>query len=425
MQTESRWQKCHLLFSSISSQNALYLKDRKSKNDLERNTMKQEVSFLLNIIKFLLNGKTGEMPLPHPEMNWERLLRLAQQHSIMNLVYYGTENLPDEYKPNEEIRQQLYKSQVREIVKSYNQIEAIEELLQAFEKEGIYALAVKGACTKRHYPQADMRTMGDVDVLYQAQQQAKVKRVMADLGYENAIEGRKHDHYHRQPYINVEMHRELVAVDSIHNQYYDNVWKMTKARENHQYIQEMRLEDEYIYSIVHLVEHFQNGGIGIRFIMDVYVYNQMAGMDWNYIEKQLKQLGLWKFYGNISQLADRWFGNKVECTQKEKDLLDRLAAYIVSNGTYGTSKNAAAISVASEGKTKFIVKIIFPNLKNMQSMFPWLEKWPILLPVSWGIRGVRSMVLRRENVQHQFDTYKNGDKKHGEELQKFFKVCGL
>ena len=32
---------------------------------------------------------------------------------------------------------------------------------------------------------------------------------------------------------------------------------------------------------------------------------------------------------------------------------------------------------------------IFPELSYMRSMYPWLEKAPILLPVSWLIRGTR------------------------------------
>lgn len=385
--------------------------------------MKQEVSFLLNIIKYLLNGKTGEMPLPGPDMDWGKLLNLAKQHSILNLVYYGTENLPEEYKPDENIQQELYKSQVREIVKSYNQIEAIEELLQAFEKQGIYALAVKGACTKHRYPQEDMRTMGDIDILYRGEQNEQIKRVMAELGYENAVEGRQHDQYFRKPYINVEMHRELVTADSQHNPYYEKIWDRTSLKEKYEYIREMKPEDEFVYSLVHLVGHFQNGGIGIRFIMDVYVYNQMSNMDWNYIETELKQMGLWEFYENVSKLADNWFGTHGDCTQEE--LIDRLGQYVVSNGTYGTSKNAAGLAVAKEGKNKFILKAMFPNLKNMQSMYPWLKKWPFLLPYSWILRGVKSVLYRRRHIKTQFDRYRNGDEKYGEELKKFFKLCGL
>ena len=60
----------------------------------------------------------------------------------------------------------------------------------------------------------------------------------------------------------------------------------------------MSLEDEYIYNLIHLVEHFQNGGVGIRFVMDVYIYNRIETIDWEYIEAELAKLGLWEFFGH-------------------------------------------------------------------------------------------------------------------------------
>ena len=58
-----------------------------------------------------------------------------------------------------------------------------------------------------------MRSMGDIDILYQSSQDKKIKKVMVELGYGKSLEGRKHDSYFRAPYIGVEMHRELLAVD--------------------------------------------------------------------------------------------------------------------------------------------------------------------------------------------------------------------
>ena len=311
------------------------------------------------------------------------------------------------------------------MTKSYNQIYAADELLDTFEQQGVCALAVKGICAKYYYPQYDMRSMGDIDILYQASQQQKVKRVMKQLEYKQSSEGRKHDCYIREPFIAVEMHRELVATDSEYNSYYKEVWNKLKPKDKRKYIYEMSLEDEYIYSLVHLVEHFRSGGIGIRLVMDVYVYNKMEQMNWGYIEKELRQLKIWDFYKKISLLAEMWFGTEELYSQEDKSLMDKLSRYIVSNGVFGTRKNSAAIAVAREGKVVFLLKAIFPNLKNMQSMFPWLEKWPVLLPYAWCLRGVRSMMYRRENIKSQINKYKYGDKAHGEELKKFLKECGL
>lgn len=389
--------------------------------------MKQEVQYLLEIIKYILNNKISELVIPAKDMDWEQLIQLAKEHSILNFVYYGVDCLPPEHKPEEEQCNLLYRGMVNAVVRNYNQIEGAKELLEAFEEEGIYALAVKGICTKNHYPQTDLRTMGDIDILYQPQQDTKVKKVMKQLGYEQSVEGRKHDCYSRRPYLAVEMHRELVEADSIYNSYYESVWERVQPKENCQYVQEMSLEDEYIYTLVHLARHFQDGGVGIRFVIDVYVYNHMEGMDWQYIEAELKKLDLWEFYGNISRLAESWFGEAEMLLQDNEELLNKLASYIISNGTFGTERNAAAISAAEQGRVQALWKAIFPSLKSMQSMFVWLEKWPILLPYAWALRGARSVTSkrRRQNIKYHVDKFQYGDKEYGERLQQFFETCGL
>ncbi len=387
--------------------------------------MKQEVQYLLEIVKYILNKQQGAAPIPAKDMDWEALIKLAKNHSILNLVHYAVDKLPDEHKPDADRCKLLYQASVNAIVRNYNQIEGIKEIFQKFEEEGIYVFAVKGICTKNYYPQTDMRTMGDIDLLYQPQQDAKVRKAMQELGYDGRVEGRQHDCYSRPPYVAVEMHRDLVEADSAYSTYYETIWERVKPKESFQYVYELSLEDEFIYTFVHLVRHFQDGGIGIRFVMDVYVYSHLEGMNWHYVEAELKKLGLWEFFTNLSELAEVWFGTET-CSEKgDSEIINKLTSYIISNGTFGTSKNAAAVLVARNGRNRFILKTVFPNLRNMQSMFSWLNKWPILLPYAWLLRGVRSITTRRKNIHEQLDRYKNGDEEYGRELQRFFETCGL
>lgn len=386
--------------------------------------MKQEVQYLLEIIKYILNKSKGELRVPAKDMDWGQLIQLAKAHSILNFVYYGVDCMSPEHKPDDAQCRVMEQGLISSVVRDYHQLEGAKELLDAFEEAEVYALAVKGICTKYHYPATDLRTMGDIDILYQPQQDAKVKQVMKQLGYELSMEGRKHDCYFRKPYLTVEMHRDLVETDSRYTSYYENIWEHVTPKENCQYVQEMSLEDEYIYTLVHLARHFQEGGIGIRFIIDVYVYNHLNDMDRQYVEAELKKLQLWEFYENLSKLAEWWFGEKIP-SQEDKELLDKLATYVIANGTFGTQKNVAAVSVAKHGRVRFLWKTIFPNLKNMQSMFVWLNKWPMLLPYAWVLRGVRSVKSRRSNIKSQIEKYKNGDEEYGKELQRFYETCGL
>lgn len=385
-----------------------------------------EKNYLLKLIRYVLQDRTIAIPEPELGMNWDKLIQLAQRHSILNLIFYGVEKLPLSLQPDREHYEYLRKSMLAEIIKSNAQLSTAEELLEVFEQQGVYAVALKGINTKQYYPQADMRSMGDIDILYKDSQQRLVKSIMEQLGCEGFIQGRKHDKYYLQPFINIEMHRELVTPESAYSWYYQNIWEKVHKRANCRYIHEMMEEDAYIYTILHLIEHFKNGGVGIRFIMDVFVYNHNEKLDWEYLTSELKKLDVWKFFCNISNLAEMWFGaEKQMYSAADKEILDTLAAYVLNNGTYGTLRNAAALSVEKQGRIIFLLKVCFPGLHSMQSMYPWLKCYPFLLPWGWILRGIQACFFRKKNVKSQLDVYKYGDRAYGRELRKFYRECGL
>lgn len=412
--------------------------------------MELECKYLLDVIKYILHDRKTEIPIPPKELDWQRTLETARRHSVSNLLFYGIEKLPAEQQPRKAVYQCLEQITLKELMRSYGQLDAAEELLAEAEREGLYMLAVKGVNTKKHYPESDMRSMGDIDILYRDTQHEQVKAMMEKLGYDGFQEGRKHDHYQRKPYAGVELHRELVAAESEYGTYYSDIWDRVQPRKGCRYIHEMRLEDEYIFAIVHLVEHFKHGGVGIRFLMDIYVYDHLEGMDWDYVKQELVKLKLWEFYRNVSALAGRWFGEQEQvCTQgqmypegqvhaqeepsameqvyspEQEQLLRKLEEYIIANGTYGLQKHAAALSVEEAGRGRFLLHVLFPSLKSMQTMFPWLKKYPVLLPVGWIWRGIRSILFRRRNIRSQMEVYRNGDLEHGKELRHFYEQCGL
>lgn len=388
--------------------------------------MELECKYLLDVIKYILHDRRTEIPIPPKELDWQRTLETARRHSVSNLLFYGIEKLPVEQQPRKAVYQCLEQITLKEIMRSYGQLDAAEELLAEAERECLYMLAVKGVNTKKHYPESDMRSMGDIDILYRDTQHEQVKTMMKKLGYEGFQEGRKHDHYYRKPYVGVELHRELVSAESEYGVYYSDIWDRVQPRQGCRYIHEMSLEDEYIFVIVHLVEHFKHGGVGIRFLMDIYVYDHLESMDWDYVKQELAKLKLWEFYRNVSALAGRWFGEQEQVYSPEQEqLLRKLEEYIIANGTYGLQKHAAALSVEEAGRGRFLLHVLFPSLKSMQTMFPWLKKYPVLLPIGWIWRGIRSILFRRRNIRSQMEAYRNGDLEHGKELRRFYEQCGL
>ena len=351
---------------------------------------------------------------------WEKLVKLAKRHKVANTLACVLPLLGENNCPNEELSQELEAILFQQTMVSSNQLFAAQELQQAFEEKELYSLCMKGIHTKLRYPQDNMRSMGDLDILCKAEQDALVKRAMEDLGYGGFQEGRTHDHYSRPPYIAIEMHRQLVSVRSDFDTYCQSVWERSQPLPGCQFAYAMTVEDEYVYNLIHMVEHFKKGGVGLRFVMDIYVYETQVEMDKSKVLQELEKLSLTEFYRNVVKLARHLF------EKGETDpLTEELTAFIFSGGVYGSRDNAQALSVSKNGRVGFVLRTCFPGLRDMCSMFPWLAKFPVLLPLTWLIRAVRSLLFRSRNVKGQFQAAAKGDKELGSQLRQFYRDCGL
>ncbi len=371
------------------------------------------------LLGYVLRGQAVPKTLVQ-QLRWPSLLRMASRHKVLSTLACALPLM--EERPEGEICTQLENVLMEQMLVSSNQLFAAQQLQQSFEQKGLFNLTLKGIHTKLRYPQDFMRSMGDLDVLYKAEQTPGVKAAMKELGYTGFQEGRKHDHYSRQPYVAVEMHRQLVSASSGFSEYYENIWQRSRFCPGCRYSHTMSVEDEYLFNLIHMVEHFKEGGVGIRFIMDVYVYETLVQMDRAYLRQELEKLELWEFYGNIVKLAMYWFDSDPAMPD---GLTLELADFVRSGGVYGSAKNSQALSVSKGGRLAFLMRACFPSYREMCSMFPWLEKWPVALPAAWGFRAVRSLAYRRGNVKNQLNTYAHADAERGHQLRRFYEACGL
>lgn len=369
---------------------------------------------LNRIIASQLNNTAPDVEIA----DWRKLMLLAKNHGLLQYIAFFAENLPEDKLPDEKYQRYLFSVITQETARSANQLDAVMEMQEAMEQNGIFNLAVKGSVTKLRYENELLRTMGDIDLLYKPEQHHIFKELMLSLGYGDYQEGRKNDTYSRPPFISVEAHRELVESGSDYAAYYRDIWQMAHPKDGMLYAYEMRVEDEFVFNIVHLAEHFKEGGAGIRFITDVYVYSRIE-MDREYVEQELTKLGLNEFYHHILDLANYWFAGG-----ESSALTEQLADFIMDGTVFGNRENAAALAV-EEGRAKHFLKVCFPDYKSMKSMFPWLEGKRALLPYAWGLRGVRALSHRKGNVNLHLSQVRTGDTEKGKALRRFYTECGL
>lgn len=288
--------------------------------------MKREQEILLEVIRSALGDKKSPDSLMELSVEeCRKVMDYARKQDMFPFLQYF-----DSFTKGE-CRDYFFKTILSRISADMEQERELRILLDVFEQNGIDCIPLKGSVTRWMYPAAELRTMGDLDILYRREQTGTLRKVMEQLGYEYKGEAAKHDKY-KKPGVIVEMHKELLKSESVGYEYLENIWERAQREEGRKHIWQMSLEDHYIFTLCHLLEHFIDGGIGIRMVLDIYVLSQQPGWKKEDITKKLKDMGVDEFEKKIRTLSEIWFGERRETDREWAETYRDLAEYIVEGG---------------------------------------------------------------------------------------------
>ncbi len=288
-------------------------------------------------------------------------------------------------------------------------------LLKRLEDEKIWYLPLKGVITKELYPAFGLRQFSDNDILFDETRASDVRKIMEDTGFTCEEFGRSHDDtYKKPPVFNFEMHRRLFGPEHTKelNEYFRDVeTRRVKDAENG-YGYHFSDEDFYIYVIAHEYEHYSGRGTGLRSLLDAYVINDKLSFDRDYVDGELKKLGIADFEKMNGILAGKLFGKSValgetmpaaDLDTKEAEMLEK----VFSSGTYGLFNTWVEQQVrkvsGAEGKLtgrkrlKYYISRAFPDQEFMIG-YTKLARFKILMPLAWALRLVRTFKLRGKKV---------------------------
>ncbi len=359
---------------------------------------------IIKLIKSALHDEVSELS---DGFDINEIFKTAKRHQIITLVYYGA--LKCGISPNEQAMQQMFVSVVKETMFDKNQNKELIKLFACFDKEKIEYMPLKGVLLKKMYPKPEMRPMGDVDVLINTRQYEEIKTIMQNLGYKETIES-DHELIWVKSGMCVELHKRIVSsYNKDFYSYFGDGWKFAKNRSGTHY--SMTAEDKFVYLFTHFSKHYRGTGVGLRHIVDLWVYKKYnPEMDENYIKNALKKLQLDVFYENVLKTLSVWFGN-----EKQDSVTEFITSVILSNGVYGNRQSTLLASALKESKktgnskdvrVKRILVNAFPPYNIMKEKFPFLKKVPILLPLFWVVRIINTFLFKRKQLEGKINEYK-------------------
>jgi hypothetical protein len=337
--------------------------------------MATEYQYLLHLLGAWIRE---DKPETAENVDWDKLIQLAQIHKVTGIVGYMGMKYP--ICPDAALKSKFRSLCLGTISLFAQRAAAAMAMDEALEKAGIGFLPLKGSVIRRYYPEEWMRTSCDIDVLVHREDIEQAKAVLIEkCGYAYHGTG-SHDVSLLSPAnVHVELHFDLVE-DGIANEsskVLADVWNTAAVREGYAFWYEMPDEYYYFYHVAHMAKHFEHGGCGIRSLLDLWILDRQPEIDCSNRNRLLETGGLLKFADGARKLSRIWFGGE------EYDLLStQMEAYILRGGIYGTEENRVTIRQQQMGgRFKYALSRIFIPYNVIKFHYPILQKHPYLLPV--------------------------------------------
>lgn len=390
--------------------------------------IKTYTNYLIHLIKCAI---IGEQPNQIPEgIELQDLFVLAQQHKVENIIYLPLKELNIQDEKIMPLFEELYN---HAIINDATQQYYLELVTDELEAQGIRHCIMKGPVVKKLYPSSDMRQSGDLDIFVDDENTEKAREIMESLEFatESFSKANSHDEYKIDQNIIIEIHRSLISNKCEWQEECQKITDRLVLTDGFQCRYDMTKEDYYLYMIGHMAKHMKYTGMGIKMVLDVWVYLNAYNdiLDWDKLNGFLNDCKLLEFEQNIKRLCDCWFNEKAT-----DGIISKLSDYIVLSGNFGTeeqflagemAKNAVGVDNKNVSKIIYYIKLFFLPYNQMCDKYGILRKIPVLLPVLWLHRAIKTAFFDKEKADLIKNRYEDADMEYGKKIIEFKKNIGL
>lgn len=358
-----------------------------------------------NLLITLLDCAIHEKPLPQEcaaGADWAAVLEMARSHHIDALLLDVALSLPAGMTPSGELREQWQGDAMNTAMSQGALAIQASILLGAMDEAGVKAVMLKGMALKALYPQPDLRTMSDMDLLVAPAQQAQAHEVMEALGY-RVLE--------KEPGVDVMASPEGLRVE-LHERLFDKTEEgfLAKLDEQALFSVESAVREEVYFGeawvfppqshleflILHMAKHLITTGFGLRQLADYALFLEKRGGEINFsaLRAQMKALSLEGMTDALTSVcrthlslpAGPWDPAKDCSAQGEALLSDILDAGVFGKSSKERTRSAAVVYRSFEtadGDKGRLRRALFPSARTLKAPYLYARRHPWLLPAAW------------------------------------------
>jgi len=334
-------------------------------------------------------------PSKYSAVDYDTLVRLAEEQSVVGLISAGIERTVDAKIPQPIVLQFVGNTlQIEERNKAMNVF--IAELIEEMRKAGIYTLLVKGQGVAQCYERPLWRVCGDVDLFLNKENYHKAVRFLEPLASSSREEGVAGLHHEMVIETwHVELHGDLRSglsrkmdrvLDEVRYEifYKGNVrsWQNCNVQV---FLPAIDVDVVYVFS--HIIKHLFKGGIGLRQICDwcrlLWSYNNR--IDEKFLERRIITMGLMTEWRVFAALAVDYLGMPADAvpmydsSTKWRRKADIVLRFVLESGNFGHNRDVSYQTEYSSFVRKFITlwRQVKDNIK-LSFVFP-LDSFKFLI----------------------------------------------
>ena len=324
---------------------------------------------------------------------YEELYTLGEKHHVTHII--ADVLLKEKIVEDDEFIMLLRANIMSAINKTEKIRSSLRTLCDLFETNNIPFIPLKGSVIRNFYHKDWYRSSSDIDVLVKKEDFSMAEKLLTEsLNCKFCKRGPHDVSYISENGVNIELHFTLIVTDSQsigkgyrrwNAEILESVWERAQVKDGYSYYSELSNGDFYMYHIAHMAKHFENGGCGIRSIIDLYLMNK-AGMYGESAEKLLDESGLSDFAKAVMKLSEVWLSDDTH------DEISHLTArFIIDGGIFGNPQNKVDFGSASKGRARYILSRIFMPYSLLKTVYPVLCKHKWLYPLYIVIRWFRCL----------------------------------
>ncbi|ADY55908.1 hypothetical protein Sgly_1610 [Syntrophobotulus glycolicus DSM 8271] len=329
---------------------------------------------LLNLINSAVNGQKIKSDLFH-NVNQSELLNLAMEQKVSAYLYTLVGKKFDVGLLDEKIKEEWKKSTVMIAVQQLSMFAQINNIIGLFKAKGTPAIALKGIVLKQLYPQPELRSMCDLDLLVKIEDIPKAIELMKSFGYQIPPgfdvndPGHMHIEMYKLGYITVELHKTLWNPRYMKKR--NNPFPLERIWDNVRVIEiggiqltALSLEDEYINMVIHLATHLIYSGCNLRQLCDFVLFfnTYYDNLDFHYIDSTITSIELFKFYQYLLLTCHLFFGLEISLNSNLDDNLPEMLMNDIFTSMNKTTDTESWLKLTGR----------YPFYRNNQLFFPFV-----------------------------------------------------